>query len=119
MHIVLIIVKHYPNWRFDISKLEIIAYLCDKDNKNSTIFMAIPDNNIQFSQNFDNAANKQLSNFLAPMDGPHKRSAILRISDATGLSRATIMGWVNSRRPVRDIYKKIINEEFRQQIFTL
>lgn len=102
-----------------MSKLEIIAYLCDKDNKNFIIFMAIPDKNIQFPRNFDNTANQQLSNFLAPMDGPHKRSAILRISDSTGLTRATIMGWVNSRRPIRDIYKKLINEEFRQQIFTL
>lgn len=57
--------------------------------------------------------------FINPMDGPHKRSAILRIADACNVSRRTVTRWIELETDLKDIYKRAINEEFNHQIFRL
>lgn len=62
---------------------------------------------------------KELICFIDPMDGPHKRSAILRIADACNVSRRTVTRWIEQGIDIKNIYKRAINEEFNRQIFRL
>lgn len=64
-------------------------------------------------------AMQELQKFILPMDGPHRRSAILRIADSCNVSRRTVTRWLENDIVIRDIFKKAINEEFQQQIFML
>lgn len=62
---------------------------------------------------------EELRQFIAPMDGPHRRSAILRISDCTGVHRRTVVRWLDKDVGISDVFKRLINEEFNRQIFVL
>lgn len=61
----------------------------------------------------------ELANFLSTMDIPHKRSAMVRIVDCCGVCRETVKRWVQGKSKVKDFYKKLINQEFNQEIFKL
>lgn len=61
----------------------------------------------------------ELNDFLQSMDGPHKRSAIVRIADACGITRTTVKRWLDFNTEIRPIFKKAINEEFNREIFKL
>lgn len=53
------------------------------------------------------------------MDGPHRRSAVTRIADCCGVNRRQVYRWVRGQSKIKAFYKKKINEEFNQEIFTL
>lgn len=61
----------------------------------------------------------ELTNFIGPMDAAHKSSAITRIADVCHVSRTTVYRWVDAGTVKNLLYRKAINEEFRQEIFKL
>lgn len=61
----------------------------------------------------------ELQLFILPMDGPHRRSAILRIADCTGVHVVTVKRWIAKDVRISDVFKRLINEEFRKDIFVL
>ena len=61
----------------------------------------------------------ELLAFLENMDGPHRRSAILRVADACNVSRRTVTRWLENSAELKPIYKEAINKEFNRQIFSL
>lgn len=61
----------------------------------------------------------ELQIFISGMDTVHKRSAIVRIADVCHVSRCTVTRWIEKGTVKNPLYKKAINEEFRQEIFKL
>ncbi len=61
----------------------------------------------------------ELRKFLEPMDGPHRRSAIVRICDVCEVHQYTVKRWRDGNVRIRPIFKRAINEEFNREIFKL
>jgi hypothetical protein len=61
----------------------------------------------------------ELYDFLKDMDGPHYRSAVVRIADACSVTTVTVTRWVKNNTKIRPIFKRAINEEFNREIFKL
>lgn len=61
----------------------------------------------------------ELKEFIGQMDSHHKSSAITRIADACNVSRNTVYRWIDRGIINKNLYKRLINEEFKQEIFKL
>lgn len=60
-----------------------------------------------------------LQEYANRLDGPHRRSFIVRVMDSCGVSRYTVLYWLREDKPLKQVYKRAINEEFRTQLFAL
>lgn len=64
-------------------------------------------------------ASIELKSFLFGLDYAHRQSAITRICDCCGVSKATIRNWYKGRSSIRMAYRIAINMEFNKQILSV